>query len=51
MIFYAVRLSLIHCVIDLYNGQFVAILIFRQICRKAHQKMSEMFVFNDLYAG
>ena len=23
----------------------------RQICRQAHQKMSEMFVFNDLYAG
>ena len=51
MIFCAGLLFVSHCVIDLYNGPFVAIFIFPPICRQAHQKMSEMFVFNDLYAG
>ena len=37
--------------IELYNGPLWRILFFRQICCQAHQKMSEMFVFNDLYAG
>ena len=51
MIFCAGLLFVSHCVIDLYNGPFVAIFIFPPICRQAHQKIGKMFVFNDLYAG